>query len=218
LERLKKMGVRDLGVAFTIQKINVGETSKVYDLACRLGVEFTGCLVESSDFRYYNTNVSLPEMEDLARQLDYVIGGELKTVHAYGMNPRKGGSPKHWFRAYYFKTLGGYAKFKLGLEKKPRKLECTALEKFVYIRPDGSVHACILREECLGNIKEKKVEEILKEKKVEEMKLKVRHCPLNCWTMCNVTTTMKKYFPQVLAWVMASKIKAHFGLKRFIER
>jgi MoaA/NifB/PqqE/SkfB family radical SAM enzyme len=207
LERLKKIGVEDLGVAFTIQKSNVEEISKVYDLACKLGVEFTGCLVEGSDFRYYKTDVSLPEIEELAMQLDYVIARELKT-----------GNPKQWFRAYYFKALGDYAKFKLGLEKKPRKLECTAVEKFAYIRPDGSVHACILREECLGNIKEKKMEEILKEKKVEEMKMKVRYCPLNCWTMCNVTTTMKKYFPHVLAWITASKIKAHLGFKQFVER
>lgn len=203
---LKELGVRDLGIAFTIQDANVNELGRVYDLSRRLGVEFSCCLVDNSIFRYGRDDNTFTRLKELGEQIDYVVCRELQTW-----------SPKRWFRAYYFRGLLDYAGYKCDSSKSRRDLKCTAVEKFFLINPGGDVYPCTLRGDVLGNIKEKTVEAILDSSRAIELSRKVKDCPINCWTMCNVTTTLKRYWLSSLKWILYNKLKAHACVKDFVS-
>jgi len=198
LKVLKGLGIKDLGISFTIQDENVRELSRVYELSRRLGVEFTGGVVENS-FRYGKGDNKFTEFDELDKQLDYVIRRELESW-----------SLKRWFRAYYFSRLIDYAGCRHGSGSRKRELACTAVERFFLVSPNGDVHPCTLRSECIGNMKEGGVGRILDSKETLELSEKLRDCPIDCWTMCNVASAMKKNALSVVAWITENKFKVHF--------
>ena len=88
---LKALGMTNLRLAFTTNEKNINHLSKVYNLAQELGVQFTNCFAQSSEFYFGGKqNINHPRREFLVKEYNYLIKQELKSWNL-----------KRWARAYF---------------------------------------------------------------------------------------------------------------------
>ena len=91
LKVLKKKGMTNLRIAFTITERNVHHFPKVYNLAQELGVQFTHSFAQSSEFYFGGKqNINNPRRDLLESGYNYVINNEL---HSWNL--------KRWLRAFF---------------------------------------------------------------------------------------------------------------------
>jgi len=195
---LQAEGVTNLRIAFTATVNtagdNTGQLGKIYDLALQTGVEFTVAVAHNSD-HYFKTNANKGvNTAELARQLDYVAGRELRSRR-----------PKSWLRAYFHKGLVEHARARL------RPTPCEAGHTSFMIDPVGTVYPCNILNRPVGNLREHSFEEIWGSAEMETAREEVRHCNQPCWMVCTARASMRRDRNQVLDWVARNKIKAHLG-------
>ncbi|MDD4271416.1 MAG: radical SAM protein [Patescibacteria group bacterium] len=89
ISALKKVGLKNLRLAFTLGDYNIDELAKVYNLSRELGIEMTLSAVHSSE-KYFNASNAIEKKQEMAKALDWLIKRELKSY-----------SVKRWLRAYF---------------------------------------------------------------------------------------------------------------------
>ncbi len=191
----RKMGVKDLGLAFTILDENVEELKAVYDISKRLKVQFAVSIAQNAQiFFCIDTIRPVGSTEKLKEQLEAVAGDQLKSWSA-----------KNWVRAYYLWGLYDYSK---GLS--PLK-SCTAADDFFFMDPDGSIYICPILDMKLGNLTEKTFDDIWESAAAVDARRFASSCPRRCWMACTVTPFIRKNIAQAALWVLSRKIMAHLG-------
>ncbi len=192
LLNLKKMGLKDIGFGITVSDRNAEDMLELYDLARFLGVEFATAAVHNGYyFHSYNNKI---------RDRQKVIDSFKKLIFELLKSKR----PKDWFRAYFNYGLINY------IRGKKRLLPCEAGTENFFMDPWGEIRPCNAMEdkfwfESMGNLKEKKFNEIWNSKKAEEIREEVKNCPKNCWMIGTAAPVMKKYIKIPLKWVIDAK-------------
>lgn len=195
IKSLKKLGFKDIRLSVTISDINVKFIRELYNLTRKLNINFTAGIVHNSD-NYFNIKTNKFEnLEDLKKQLNYIVTNELKTAF-----------PKKWFMAYFIYGLYYIKKY----NKRP--IKCNAITHAFYIDPQGYVYPCIFLNDKIGNVNERDILAILKNPDNPEILDKVKNCQIPCWQMCTARISILKNIFKTGLWVIINKIKAHLGL------
>lgn len=195
LDRLREMGVKDIGLAMTIQDMNCRDLVSLYQLAEASGYEFATAALHNShyfhkwDNKIENTNRVCAELESLIWQL---LGS---------------GKIKNWFRAYFNYGLINYVR------GNRRLLPCEMGQNGFFLDPWGDVLACngMDEKQSMGNLKQQTWEEIWDSARAEEVRQMVRDCPKNCWMIGSAAPAIWQHPLKPVAWVMENKLRYLLG-------
>jgi radical SAM protein with 4Fe4S-binding SPASM domain len=193
LLELKRMGIKDIGVAITVSDANTADVLPLFRLADALGLEFATAAVHNSFYFHKGDNAF--QDKDAAAACFRVLSAQLLASRR----------PKNWFRAYFNSGLADYV---LG---RPRPLPCGAARDLFFLDPTGEVLPCNGLEQSawfasLGNLKEKTFEEIWHSERAERIRAQVDDCPRNCWMIGTAGPAMKKHLSRPALWVLKRKL------------
>jgi GT2 family glycosyltransferase/organic radical activating enzyme len=189
IEKLKKIGVKNLGLSFTIMDFNAEELPKVYDLSRNLGVELAIALVQNSDIYFSKSDNKINKIEKIENSLNYVIKKELASF-----------SPKRWLRAYYNYGLLYYAKYR------ERLLPSGAGFDSSFISPDGDIFPSNLINLKVGNLSGGKLDDIWQAKDAEIARKRIEDENISeSWIICTIRGEMKKNIFKIIFWIIKNK-------------
>ena len=207
MKRLVAAGGHDIGFATTFQDDNCGQLLDIYRLCCSFGGEMATSALHNG-FQFHKIDNKPYNRVCVARAVQPLIVEMLKSRH-----------PKNWFRAY----------LNLGLMKKilgqPRMISCTAGRDFMFVDPWSRVYACNVRSDLeVGDLSTQTWKEIYQGPRAVAARIKVAHCPQNCWMVGSAKTAIRnKYFARLprlkpLAWVVRNKLRMALGLPVDFDR
>jgi MoaA/NifB/PqqE/SkfB family radical SAM enzyme len=185
LKGLKSLGVRDLGVGFTLVRGNETEMMQVHELARSMGIQFTSTVAHSSPIFFGDQENQDPDLALGVEAFSHLMRRQLKSLH-----------PKNWFRAYF--TEGVLDQ----IEGRPRRILCPALEAFFFLDPTGEVFPCHVLDMPIGNLAEHPFEELVSGHR--DTLDYVRTCPQHCWMTCTVAPEMRKRPGKVVRWILSA--------------
>lgn len=176
LDALIKLGISDLGISFTLQENNADQLINMYKFALDKGVDF-GVGVIHNSFYFSKDDNTIKNENLLKTELNKLVWAQLKSK-------RK----KDWARAFFNDMSINY------IDGKPMPIKCDAGKSSFTIECNGNVLPCNMTptEWIMGNIKKQTWEEVLQSKKALEINERCRKCKLNCWSICNVQSAIKK--------------------------
>ena len=190
IEGLQDAGIANLRLAFTATPANTEHLVGTYDLADRLGVQFT-CAVAHVSEHYFHTDgqgQALP-IDVLRGQIGAVMRRQLGTV-----------SPKNWARAYFMNGLYDFAR------GEGRPIPCRAGRDFFFMDPGGDVFTCNAAPFRMGNLRERIFDELWQSPDAAEARRKADGCHNGCWMICTARTSIKRAWPRVLCWALRHKV------------
>ncbi|MDR1913076.1 MAG: glycosyltransferase [Clostridiales bacterium] len=199
LEKLRAMGVKDIGFGCTVSNNNSADMLELYKLARSMKIEFATAAFHNSYYFHKYDNV-ITNTEEVCRNFEKLVNLQLREPH-----------PKSWFRAFFNMGLINY------IEGNKRLLPCEAGLVNFFVEPYGDVYPCNGLEEkywkeTMGNIRETPdFQEIWEGGQAEKVRNKVRCCPKNCWMVGTVSPVMKKYLRTPLRWSVGNKIRSLAG-------
>ena len=195
-EILKKLGIADAGLAFTVLDENVHHLKKVYDLSRDLGFQFAVSIAENSDVYFDTNNIQFTfERDLLRRQLEGIIHDQLQRWNV-----------KDWFRAHFLYGLYDFHKGKSPLTY------CSAADDFFFFDPKGNVYICPILDRKLGNLCENSFGEIWNSVATVTARKFAVNCPRQCWMACTATPFIRSRMFRSLMWIITKKISAHMNL------
>lgn len=187
LEYFKQMGVKDLGISFTLMEQNKHEMLKLFDYCDKNGFEFSLTAASDSPIYFGKGKVLLrPKVDSELKDIFHIL---LKKQ----FNSLK---PKSWVRAWFNLRLERY------LSSNIRYYTCDAGKSFFYMDSLGKVYACHLKPWLMGNLNNQSFDEL----ELNGFSTKVNACN-DCWMVCSARTAIKKKFCSVLSDIMLEKIK-----------
>ena len=191
LKGLKKIGVKDLGIGFTLTRGNEDQLMEVYRLSLDMGVQFTSTLAHSSPIFFGDQKDMAPDPEKAVKAYSDLMKAQLKSGH-----------PKDWFRAYFTEGV-------IDLVHGRRRLQtCPALDTFFFLDPKGRVFPCHILDKPLGYLHEGYENLIAGNEKICRQ---VHHCAHKCWMTCTVAPGMRKSPWNILGWIAKAQISRIFG-------
>jgi len=191
LKALQKMGMTNLRLAFTITEKNVTHFDQVYDLAQKLGVQFTHSFAQSSEFYFGGKqNINNPRQDLLKAAYTHIINSELKSWNV-----------KRWLRAFF---ANGMYQF---ITSKNPVLDNAPGRDFFFLDPSGDIYPSVVHNAVLENIR--KVDnfvELWQSEKAQLWRQKVDSLKVPVWMICTSRTAIKRHPFRVGAWILKHKI------------
>lgn len=194
LRALKKMGLKDIGLAVTVSDENFRDLPDLHRLAKGLGLEFATAAVHNSFYFHTEDNA-------LNRGAEAAIAFEALSAELL-----KGFRPKTWFRAYFNAGLANYVR------GAPRPLPCGAGRDTFFLDPYGEILPCNGMEKKLwfasfGNLKDASFDEIWNSDRARGVREQAARCPKNCWMIGTAGPAMKRHIVRPALWVLKNKLR-----------
>jgi len=188
---LRRMGLRDIGFAMTIQDMNYKDLLPLYELSSALGYEFATATVHNSHY-FHKLDNTINNMEMVCREISKLIT-ELLRSH----------SIKKWFRAYFNYGLMNY------IYGGKRFLPCEMGTESCFIDPWGDVLACNGMDEKIpmGNVRNRTFQEIWNSKDAERVREIVKVCKKECWMVGNAVPVIRKHIHKPAMWVLKNRLR-----------
>jgi len=82
LEGLKKLGLSDLGIAFTVSDENAHQLTELYDRSKEMGVNFALAVVHNSEHYFHTESNQVERFPEIASSLDRIMVDQLKSCSA----------------------------------------------------------------------------------------------------------------------------------------
>ena len=187
LTGLKKLGIKDLGIAVTISDQNAKDLVPLYKLACEHDVELATAILHNAYYFHKKDNV-ISDKQRVEVEIRKLIREYLRSFH-----------PKDWFRAYFTKGIMEH------MHGGRRELKCTMASDSFFIDPYGDVRPCNVMNHPFGNIKEKSFAEIWISPEAEEARRQVACCDQNCWMIGSVGHLIRRKIWVPLFWIARNK-------------
>ena len=189
VKALREIGIKNLGISFTIMENNASEIKDIYNLAKKEKLQLALALVQNSDIYFSKKTNKINTVSRVASGLDYIIKQELSSWH-----------PKKWARAFYDYGLKLYAL------KKERLLPSGAGFDSLFIDPNGKVYPSNLINLEIGDIKKDRLDAIWQSAKAGEVREKIKKENIQeSWIICTIRGEMKKKIYKVLSWILINK-------------
>ncbi len=199
LEKLVKMGLKDIGFGMTVQDKNAKDLVALYKLSNEMNVEFATASLHNS-FYFVESNNIIHDRLMVSQKFEDLINELLKS-----------NSPKKWFRAYFNHGLINY------IFSQKRLLPCNMAFDTFFIDPYSDIMPCngTKNKEVMGNLVKNSWEEIWNSEQAENVRLKVRHCDRNCWMIGSVSPAMHKQIWIPIVWIIKHKILSIMKKKKY---
>jgi len=189
IRALKEIGIKNLGISFTIMENNAFEIKDVYNLAKKEKLQLALALVQNSDIYFSKKTNKINTVSEVARGLDYIIKEELTSWH-----------PKNWARAFYDYGLKLYAL------KNQRLLASGAGFDSLFIDPNANVYPSNLINLNMGNINKNNLDALWQSSQASEVREKIKKENIQeSWIICTIRGEMKKKILKVLSWIIINK-------------
>ena len=197
IDGLKKIGVKNLGISFTVMDSNINDLLPVYKWAEKEKLQFAMALVQNSDIYFNKEDNKITFIKKVSVALNKIVEDELKSF-----------SPKRWGRAYYDFGLKVYA------ESGKRLLKTGAGFDSLFVDVDGKVYPSNLINEEIGDLKENKLDDLWQNKKVKEIRDKIQDGKITeSWIICTIREEFKRNAFKIIFWILKNKLRLLFGLK-----
>lgn len=182
-------GKHDLGIGFCVQDCNYKELLPMFQWAESKKYEFGITVVQNSEFFKKKDN-EIKQGNEIINELEKLKKGYLNTK-----------SPRKWVRAFF--VTGNICMLKN--QRKP--LKCDAGKSSFFITPQGNILPCndMPEEMILGNLNSNSWNEIMKSEKAQRVINICENCQLNCWSICNIGSVIKKKILKVGMWAVKNK-------------
>ncbi len=188
LQGLKKLGIKDLGMAVTISDKNAHDLVPLYRLACEYDVELATAILHNAYYFHKEDNV-INDKPRVEAEISNLMRAYLTSFH-----------PKDWFRAYFTK---GIVEHMYGGR---RELKCTMANDSFFIDPYGDIRPCNVMNYAFGNIREKSFAEMWNSPEAEEARKRVDRCDQNCWMIGSVGHLIRRRIWVPLYWIARNKL------------
>ncbi len=190
VDMLKRVGVKNIRLAFTITTVNVDHFSKVYDLARQKGVQFTCAFAQSSDFYFgAKQNYENPDPKLLKDGFRYVIARELKSM-----------SPKRWVRAFFANGLYRFA------TTSTQPLSSRPGSDFFYLDPNGIIYPSVVHYYKMGDFKTTEFDTLWNSDEANSAREKVTSGAKQYWMICTARSAIRRHPLAVAQWFVKSKL------------
>jgi MoaA/NifB/PqqE/SkfB family radical SAM enzyme len=194
-DRLKKLGVDNIGFSFTVMSGNACELKDVYSLSKERGYELAIALVQNSEIYFSKKDNTINEPACVRSGLGFVIENELKTWQ-----------PKRWLRSYYDYGLLYYA------QKGKRLLPSGAGLDSAFIDADGTLYPSNLINMPMGNLKDTSLDNLWQNRQAVEARNVIKREGIQeSWIICTIRGEIKRNWLRVGSWVAKGKLKVMFG-------
>ena len=186
---LKKLGVKDVGILFTLQDENYSDLLSVYHKSLELNVRF-GCTIVHNSFYFSKDDNEIVEKNHLKEQMQLLVEEQL-------CSKRKNDWAKAFMNHYNISYKDG----------KTLPIKCDAGVTSFYIDAMGNVLPCNMTPEpwLMGNLKKETWDEIMQSDEAKKIIVRCKNCKIPCWSMCNVQTAIKKHFWIPAWWLVKNK-------------
>lgn len=191
IDMLKRVGVKNIRIAFTVTTHNVGDLPKVYNLAREKGVDFTMAFAQSSDFYFgAKQNYEHPDPVLLRKGFQHIITNELKSTH-----------PKRWARAFFAYGLYRFA------TSGNQPLSSRPGTDFFYLDPNGIVYPSVVHYYNMGDIKQaESFEELWDSDNAHRARKKIVNSDTQYWMICTARSAIRNHPAAVGWWVLKHKL------------
>ena len=197
IEALRKIGVKNLGISFTVMDSNINDLLGTYKWAEENNLQFAMALVQNSDIYFSKGDNQLTFIKKVSVALNKIVEDELKSFN-----------PKRWGRAYYDYGLKVYA------ETGKRLLKTGAGFDSLFVDVDAQVYPSNLINEKLGDLKENTLDNIWQSEKVEIVRGKINDNKITeSWIICTIRGEFKRNAFKIIFWILKNKLRLIFGLK-----
>lgn len=188
---LRKMGIKDIGFAMTVQDANCRDLLPLYELSNALGYEFATATLHNSHY-FHKLDNQIADKNMVCNEFSKLTEKLLKSR-----------SIKKWFRAYFNYGLMNY------IYGGKRFLKCEMGSESCFLDPWGDILPCNGMDEkmSMGNIKEQNFDEIWNSDQADRVRDIVRTCQKQCWMVGSASPAMKKYIHIPLKWILKNKLR-----------
>lgn len=192
IDGLKEIGVKNLGISFTIMDDNAKDLKKVYELSKEKNLQLALALVQNSDIYFGKKDNKINFLEEVERGLNFVISEELKSW-----------SVKKWGRAFYDWGLLYFAK------TGKRLLPSGAGFDSLFIDPNGDIYPSNLINLKMGNIRDGELDKTWMSDGARKIRNKiVKEKIQENWIICTIRGEMKKHLFKIGFWSVWNKAKS----------
>ncbi|KKP67096.1 MAG: Radical SAM domain protein, partial [Candidatus Moranbacteria bacterium GW2011_GWE1_35_17] len=166
IKELKKIGVKNIKIGFTLGDYNAKELFEVYYLSKKLKTELSLTVVHSSE-NYFGKINAIENKSEMIQALNWLIDKELSA-----------GNYKNWGRAYF---AYGAREF---IKKGTRILPDYSGILSIFINPQGVIYPCDVSNKKIGNLRD-----IANLEKINKNNL--NGCEQS-WMVCTARQSIKK--------------------------
>ncbi len=196
LNVLRRLGVKNLRLAYTGHDLNISHMSKVYEITRENHIQFTCALTHNSEHYFKtSTNKMVQNAEELKKQFNYVVKREIRSL-----------APRRWARAFFENALYNYN------NSGKRVYPCRAMYNSFFLDPDGVLFPCTVLNMPIGNLTESSFEQLWRSEKSDELR-KIAVACNKCWMVCSARASMKKHWARTIAWILRNKFQSHLGFE-----
>lgn len=179
---LKKKGVADIGIIYTLMNQNKHELQDVYRYTRKHGIHFSLNVVHDSPVYFGKKKTQLrPKPEEVKEYFDWLFSRQMMSLN-----------PKDWAKAWFNKQSYAY----MVTHKRP--LPCGAGENFFYMDPFANIFMCHLKNWPIGNLRTHSFEDIWHGKPKQKFLPSAKHCQ-DCWIVCTAKDAIKQNKLRVLS-------------------
>lgn len=175
LKSLKEMGVKDLGVIFTLTKENVADLEKILNYLKKEYLELSVNLVHDSEIYFGGKHLNLrPTLQETKKALTLVKNFYKGKVSLKSL-------AKIWF----------YDKLLIYSQTGERPIPCGAGENFFYLDSRANVYPCHFKNWNIGNLKDQSFKSIWYSKRKAKYLESAENCQ-DCFMICTARDEIKK--------------------------
>lgn len=189
IDVVRKLGVRDVGVSFTLGNYNMEELPKVQQYCQSEGLEFSLTVTTGSTI-YFGKDKSSYRPTDIGKLTPLLMDS---AARHYASN-----SPKEIMRGWFVTRMLEY------LANNKRPMPCGAGRDFFYLDSVGNVYTCHLKPWIMGNITSQTFSQILGNRTYQP---KVDRCH-DCWMICTVKSELNKRLLQSALQAIREKLSS----------
>jgi MoaA/NifB/PqqE/SkfB family radical SAM enzyme len=196
---LKKLGVENIGISFTIMDFNAEKIIPVYEFSKANNLQFALALVQNSDIYFNKQDNAVSRLGIVDQGLNHIVREELASWN-----------PKKWLRAFYDYGLKYYA------DKQERLLPSGAGFDSLFIDANGDIFPSNLINLKMGNITQGELDEIWNSPGAQAVRQEIVDKKISeSWIICTIRGEMRKHPLKVLSWVGWNKARVILGAKSF---
>jgi Fe-coproporphyrin III synthase len=181
ISMLKRKGIVDIGIIYTLMKQNRYELKDVYKFTQKEHINFSLNVVHDSPVYFGKKKIQLrPDPKEVKEHFNWLFRQQIKSIN-----------PKNWAKAWFNKQSYAY------MITHRRPLPCGAGENFFYMDPFANIFMCHLKNWPIGNLKTQSFKEIWKGVPKEKLLPRAKMCN-DCWIVCTAKDSIKNNAPRVL--------------------